>query len=89
MSERSAMVGVLKIGCLESGTPPNVGRFSCGAEVRHNTILNGSAAWPRGAAWGGKPWPRSADSYKRWLGDSALTDEDKIKLADQCNIKII
>jgi hypothetical protein len=47
---------------------PNGWRFSCGAEVRLSTILNDSAAWPRGGSWSGEPWPRSADSYKRWLG---------------------
>src|SRR5689334_19921779 len=50
-----------------TGALANGGRFSCGAEVRHRTILNGSAAWPRGGLWSGEPRPWGAVSYKRWL----------------------
>jgi hypothetical protein len=54
-----------------SGQRPNGWRFSCGAEVRLSTILNDSAAWPRGGSYHEEPWPQSADSYKRWLGSTA------------------
>ena len=47
---------------------PNGWRFSCGGGSANSTILNDSAAWPRGTSWSGEPWPRSAVSYKRWLG---------------------
>jgi len=53
--------------------PSNGWCFSCGAEVRHNTILNDSAAWPLGCLSNKEPWPRSAVSYKRLLGGTTGT----------------
>ena len=58
----------MRAGRASAVAPSNGGRFSCGAEVRLSTILNGSATWPRGGSWSEESWPRSADSYKRLLG---------------------
>jgi len=45
-----------------------VGALAAASESRLSTILSDSAAWPQGGSFTTEPWPRSADSYKRWLG---------------------
>src|ERR1041385_4310547 len=46
-------------------------RFSCGGGSADSTILNDSTAWPLGGSFSGELWPRSAVSYKRWLGNTS------------------
>jgi hypothetical protein len=60
---------------------PNGWRFSCGGGSADSTILNGSAAWPRGTSEGRESWPRSADSYKRLLGSGATEQENAMALS--------
>src|ERR1041385_947659 len=51
-----------------------VGALAAASEPRHRRKQIGSTAWLLGGRLSTEPWPRSAVSYKRWLGST-----------DQCN----